>query len=92
MSKAARRPAVKDSAASHMPFDEFSVKDLDKFLNELEKEKPKDATVEVSPMEDSHHSPCMGEMQAVVVQSVGPQGAYSMYQYCPICKIAVRVL
>jgi hypothetical protein len=47
-------------------------------------------------MEESHHSPCMQEMQAIVVQSVGPDGqpvqTYSMYQYCPACKVAVRVL
>jgi len=50
----------------------------------------------VSAMEDSHHSPCLQEMQAIVVQSVGPEGqpveTYFMYQYCPACKLAVRVL
>lgn len=92
MSRAAKRPAAKDTGDTHMPFDEFQVKDLEKFVNELEKNKPKDAVVEVSPMEGSNHSPCMAEMQSIVVQSVGPEGAYSMYQYCPTCKIAVRVL
>ena len=79
-----------------MPFEEFSVKELDRLVGELEKTKPKDATVEVSAMEESHHSPCMEEMQAIVVQSNEASGrvvqTYSMYQFCPTCKIAVRVL
>jgi hypothetical protein len=65
-------------------------------VGELEKTKPEGATVDVSAMEDSHHSPCMQEMQAIVVQIVAPEGepvqTFSMYQYCPACKIAVRVL
>ena len=80
----------------HVPFEEFSVKELDRLVGELEKTKPADAAVEVSAMEESHHSPCMQEMQAIVVQSGGAEGqmvqTYSMYQYCPTCKIAVRVL
>jgi len=52
--------------------------------------------VEVTPMEDSHHSPCMQEMTSVMVHDIGnPTGTpqiYAMYQYCPTCKVAVRVL
>jgi hypothetical protein len=92
VSKAARRPSTKDIADTHLPFEEFLVRDLEKFIAELEKTKPKDATIEVEPMEGSNHSPCMSAMQSIVVQSVGPEGAYSMYQYCPVCKTAVRVL
>lgn len=94
-SKAAKRPP-EDKGAPHAPFEEFSVKELDRLVGELEKSKPKDAKVEVSAMEESHHSPCMQEMQAIVVQSNDVEGqllqTYSMYQYCPACKIAVRVL
>jgi hypothetical protein len=79
-----------------MPFEEFSVKDIDQLVRELDKAKPEGAVVDVSAMEDSHHSPCLQEMQAIIVQSVGPEGqsvqTYSMYQYCSTCKIAVRVL
>jgi hypothetical protein len=79
-----------------MPFEEFSVKDMDSLVRELEKTKPSGYVVEVSPMVDSKHSPCLQEMQEIVVQSVGPEGqpvqTYSMYQYCPSCMIAVRVL
>ena len=92
VSKTARRPSTRDIADAHLPFEEFLVKDLEKFVAELEKTKPRDATVEVEPMEGSNHSPCMAEMQSIVVQSVGPEGAYSMYQYCPVCKTTVRVL
>ncbi len=96
MSRAVRRPAEKDRGALHMPFEEFSVKDLDQLVRELEKAKPAGAIVEVSAMEDSHHSPCLQEMQAIVVQSVDPEGrpvqTYFMYQYCPVCMLAVRVL
>ncbi len=92
MSKAARRPSTKDTLDAHLPFEEFPDKELEKFGGKVEKTRTKDATVEVEPMEGSNHSPCMSEMQSITVQSVGPEGAYSMYQYCPVCKTAVRVL
>jgi hypothetical protein len=101
MSKTARRSSgkareVTRMPVTRMPFEEFSVKDIDHLVSELDKSKPDGAVVDVSAMEDSHHSPCMQEMQAIVVQSVGPDGqpvhTYSMYQYCPVCKLAVRVL
>ena len=79
-----------------MPFEEFSVKTVNLLVEDLEKNKPSGATVEVSTMEDSHHSPCRQEMQAIVVQKVGLEGqpveTFSMYQYCAACKVAVRVL
>ena len=96
MTRAVRHAAEKSLEAPHVPFEEFSVKELDYLVRQLEKAKPAGATVEVSAMEDSHHSPCLQEMQAIVVQSVGPEGqpveTYFMYQYFPACKLAVRVL
>ena len=92
MSRAARRTPEKTKGPAHIPFEEFSVKTIDQLVTELEKSKPDGATIEVAPMEDSHHSPCLQEMQSIVVQSVGPEGAFSMYQYCRVCKTAVRVL
>ena len=82
--------------ALHAPFEEFTVKTVELLVNSLEKSKPEGAMVELSAMEDSHHSPCMSEMQAIVVQTVAAEGqpihTFSMYQYCPVCKSAVRVL
>src|ERR1700740_3176161 len=99
MSRTARPSTAKTAKTRdvvRMPFEEFSVKDIDHLVGELDKTKPEGAVVDVTAMEDSHHSPCLQEMQAIVVQSVGPEGqpvqTYSMYQYCPTCKIAVRVL
>jgi hypothetical protein len=96
MSKTARRTVEKDHGTSHMPFEEFSVETLDNLVKDLEKSKPAGSVVEVSEMTDSHHSPCLQQMQAIVVQTVDPEGnpiqTYSMYQYCSTCKLAVRVL
>ena len=80
----------------HVPFEEFSLKRIEDLVAQLEKTKPKQAKVEVNRMEDSHHSPCMQEMTAVMVHDIdeakeSPQ-IYAMYQYCSVCKTAVRVL
>ncbi len=79
----------------HPPFEEFKVKKVDDLVAQLEKAKPKDAKVEVSPMEDSHHSPCMQEMTAVMIHDIEetkekPQ-IYALYEYCPACHTAIRV-
>lgn len=80
----------------HTPFEEFSLRKVEELVTLLEKSKPKDSKVEVTPMEDSHHAPCMQQMDSVMVHDIGnPKGnpqIYAMYQYCPICKVAVRVL
>jgi hypothetical protein len=80
----------------HVPFEEFTLKKLDLLVNQLEKTKPKESKVEVSPMEDSHHAPCMQEMTAIMVHDID-QGTekphiYALYQFCPNCEIAIRVL
>ncbi len=72
------------------------MENVDLLVDQLEKTKPKDSIVEVTPMEDSQHSPCFQEMTAVIVHDIGktqesPQ-IYELYQYCPVCKIAVKVL
>jgi hypothetical protein len=52
--------------------------------------------VEVTPMEDSHHAPCRQEMTAIMVHDIDEgkdnPHIYSLYQFCPVCEIAVRVL
>ena len=80
----------------HMPFEEFPLKEVDQLVHELDKVKPPGSIVIATPMEDSHHSPCFTEMIAVMVHTAGadsqPGEIHSIYQYCPVCKIAVRVL
>ena len=80
----------------HAPFEEFSLKKVEDLVAQLEKSRPKEAKVEVSPMEDSHHSPCMQGMTAIMVHDIeNPKGTpqiYALYQYCTVCKTAVRVL
>ena len=96
VSRASKHTPENMKGALHAPFEEFTVKTVELLVNSLDKAKPEGATVEVSTMEDSRHGPCMTEMQAIVVQAVGQDGqpthTHSMYQYCPVCKSAVRVL
>ena len=80
----------------HVPFEEFTLKKVEDLVAQVEKSKPKDSKVEVTPMEDSHHAPCMQEMTAILVHDMentkGTPQIYAMYQYCPQCRTAVRVL
>ena len=80
----------------HMPFDEFPLKKSEDLVVELEKTMPEGAKVEVTPMEESHHSPCMQEMTAIMVHNIieGRESPdiFTIYQFCPTCHIAVRVL
>ena len=96
MSKTARATQEKMKPVGHVPFEEFSLKEVDQLVHELEKVKPAGSTVIVTPMEDSHHSPCLKEMMAIMVHTTGKDDRtgeiHSIYQFCPECKIAVRVL
>jgi hypothetical protein len=80
----------------HVPFEEFPLKKAEILVAQLEKTKPKDTKVEVTPMEDSHHAPCRQEMTAIMVHDIDEgkdnPHIYSLYQFCPVCEIAVRVL
>jgi hypothetical protein len=80
----------------HMPFEEFPLKKSEDLVVELEKTMPEGAKVEVTPMEESHHSPCMQEMTAIMVHDIeeGKETSdiFTIYQFCPTCHIAVRVL
>ncbi len=79
-----------------MPFEEFSLHKIAELVTQLEKTGSKKARVEVTPLDDSHHVPCMKEMTAVMVQEIEDTGEnpqiLAMYQYCPVCQTAVRVL
>jgi hypothetical protein len=96
VSKTARATQDRMKVGGHMPFEEFPLKEVDELVHELDQVKPAGSTVSVAPMEDSHHSPCFKEMIVVMVHTPGnddqPGEIHSMYQYCPECKIAVRVL
>ena len=96
MKLSARREQEILKGVPHTPFEEFSLKKVEDLVAQLEKSRPKEAKVEVTPMEDSHHFPCMQEMTAIMVHDIeNPKGTpqiYAMYQYCPHCKTAVRVL
>jgi len=80
----------------HIPFDEFPLKKSEDLVAELEKHMPEGAKVEVTPMDESHHSPCMQEMIAIMVHDIeeGKKNSdiYTIYQFCPSCHVAVRVL
>ena len=96
MSKTARATQERVRSREHLPFEEFPLNEVDSLVHELDKVKPSGSTVIVTPMEDSHHSPCLKEMIAIMVHTSGkddqPSEIHSIYQYCPECKIAVRVL
>ena len=87
------------SSKTHVPFQEFQAKTLDELVSELEKTKPDGSLVEVTPIEDMQHSPCMQEMSTVVVHGdethtvqEHPNEMVAVYQYCAACKAAVRIL
>ena len=94
VSRASKHLPESMKGALHAPFEEFTIKTVELLVSSLDKSKPEGATVEVSAMEDSHHSPCMAEMQAIVVQTVGQEGqpahTHSMYQVCAVCKTGGR--
>ncbi|TMI47410.1 hypothetical protein E6H17_06070 [Candidatus Bathyarchaeota archaeon] len=71
MSKTVRATQEKMKAGGHMPFEEFPLKEVDQLVHELDKVKPAGSTVIVTPMEDSHHSPCLKEIIAVTVHTAG---------------------
>src|SRR5438552_18770181 len=94
--KTARGTQERMKGGGHLPVEEFPLKEVDQLVRELDKVKPAGSTVIATPMEDSHHWPCLKEMIAVMVHTAGkddqPIEIHSIYQYYPECKIAVRVL
>jgi hypothetical protein len=96
LKKTARKSPQLLNGFPHIPFDEFPLKKSEDLVVVLEKNMPEGAKVEVTPMDDSHHSPCMQEMVAIMVHDieVGKESSeiYTIYQFCPACHVAVRVL
>jgi len=83
----------------HMPFQEFTANSLEQLLAELKKAKIPNARIEVSTSEDGRHYACSKQLMNVLVytsHSLGEEQEYkdllALYQYCPDCKNAARVL
>ena len=83
----------------HMPFQEFTSDSVELLIAQLKKAKIPDAQIEVSNSEDGKHYTCSAQMANVLVytsQNLGGDQEYkdliALYQYCPDCKNAVRVL
>lgn len=82
----------------HLPFQEFTVASLEALLNLLRKARIRDSEIEVSTSEEGQHTTCSKPLMHVLVttgRGVG-EGQYkdlaALYQYCPGCGVAVRVL
>jgi hypothetical protein len=82
----------------HLPFQEFTAASLEALLSLLKKAKIKDSEIEVSTAEDSQHTACSVPLFHILVMTAkGEDGAAyrdlaALYQYCPVCRHAVRVL
>ena len=82
-----------------MPFQEFTASSVEHLLAELKDAKIANARIEVSTSEDGRHYACSKPLVNVLVyssHSLGEEQEYkdliALYQYCPDCKNAVRVL
>ncbi len=82
----------------HLPFQEFKVPSLDSLLNILKKAKINDSEIEVSTSEEGQHITCSKPLVYVLIMTARnvEGGDYrdlaALYQYCPGCGNAVRVL
>ena len=82
-----------------MPFQEFTASSVEHLLAELKNAEIANARIEVSTSEDGRHYACSKPLVNVLVytsHSLGEEQEYkdliALYQYCPDCKNAVRVL
>jgi hypothetical protein len=82
----------------HLPFQEFTALSLEALLTLLKKAKIKDSEIEVSSSEESQHTTCSKPLIHVLVMTAKGSGPAeykdlaALYQYCPQCQTAVRVL
>lgn len=82
----------------HLPFQEFTASSLETLLNLLKKARIKDSEIEVSSSEGSQHTTCSKPLVHVLVMTAKDTGIgdykdlAALYQYCPECHLAVRVL
>ncbi len=82
-----------------MPFQEFTIANLELLLGQLKKANIANARIEVSSSEDGRHYACSKPLVNVLVytsRNIGEEQDYkdliALYQYCSDCKNAVRVL
>ncbi|HZY94852.1 MAG TPA: hypothetical protein VFE98_08370 [Candidatus Bathyarchaeia archaeon] len=92
-----RKPSAKEKLGFHTPFEEFSIPKLEDLLALVDKMRPPESVVEVSPVQDTPHVVCMMPLTHILVHSAEgsehqAEIVYAMYQYCSHCKLAVRVL
>ena len=86
------------SGVPHLPFQEFNVPTLEVLLSLLKKAKIKDSEIEVSTSEETQHTTCSKPLVHILVMT--PKGVdegqhrdlAALYQYCPGCGSAFRVL
>ena len=81
----------------HLPFQEFTASSLEALLSLLKKARIKDSEIEVSSSEESHTTCSKTLVHVLVMTAKDPEiGDYkdlaALYQYCPECHLAVRVL
>jgi len=92
------RSKIAERAAPHLPFEEFKAESLEALLRLLEKYKVASSKIQFSESE-SAHSFCQRQLIHILV----PFDHYPvnkhvyrevelLYQYCPSCRLAVRVL
>jgi hypothetical protein len=92
------RSKVAEKAAPHLPFEEFKVESLEALLKLLERYKVSGSKIQFAESE-SGHTFCQKQLIHVLV----PFDHYPvnkhmyrevelLYQYCPTCRLAVRIL
>ena len=82
----------------HLPFQEFKVPSLEALLALLRKTRSKESEIEVSSSEEGKHTTCSKPLIHVLLTTSRGVGVdeyrdlAALYQYCPDCGLAVRVL
>jgi hypothetical protein len=98
MAHPARVKSKAFNGVPHLPFQEFTAASLESLLSLLKKARIKDSEIEVSTSEESQHTACSVPLVHILVMTAKGDGDTSyrdlaaLYQYCPICRQAVRVL
>lgn len=82
-----------------MPFQEFKASSLERLLAELKNAKIQNSHIDVSTSEDNRHYACSRPLVNILLyksNNLGGEQEYkdllALYQYCPDCKNAARVL
>ncbi len=82
----------------HLPFQEFRAPSIEGLISLLKKAKIEDSEIEVSSSEEGQHPACSKPLVHVLIMTARnvEGGEYrdlkALYQYCPGCGNAVRIL